>query len=78
MESGNGHRVSFTTKGNEGWYEEWAIPNDIIASCGGIGAWKVVNESSVVVGGNDSGLVRLLRLSRGTGWFRVPASLKVI
>lgn len=62
-----GDRFVFTTKGNEDWCEEWGVPDDTVVSCAGVGAWMVVNESSVVLGGGDGGIVRLIRTSRGAG-----------
>jgi nuclear pore complex protein Nup160 len=62
-----GDRFVFMTKGNDDWSEEWAVPDDVIVACGGVGAWTVVHEGSVALGGGDGGIVRLLRLSQGSG-----------
>ncbi len=66
FKSGRGDRVVFTTKGNEDWCEEWAVPDDVIVGCGGAGAWTAVDENVMVLGGGDGGIVRLTRSSRGS------------
>ena len=57
-------RMVFTTKGNDEWCEEWAVPDDVVSACGGVGAWTVIDESNVVLGGGDGGIVRLVRSGR--------------
>ncbi|WVQ96857.1 hypothetical protein IAU59_003964 [Kwoniella sp. CBS 9459] len=58
---GTEDRFVFTTKGNEEWYEEWEVPEDVIASCGGVGAWTALDENTVILGGGDGGIVKLSR-----------------
>ena len=57
--------MAFTAKDNEDWCEEWTVPEDVVAACGGVGAWTAVDESNVVLGGGDGGIIRLTRLGRG-------------
>lgn len=59
--SGPGDRVAFKVKGDEDWCEEWEIPQDTIAACGGVGAIKVNDEDTVILGVGDGGIVRLTR-----------------
>ncbi|WWD18377.1 hypothetical protein CI109_102827 [Kwoniella shandongensis] len=59
--TGSGDRFVFTTKGNEDWSEEYEVPDDVIAACGGVGAWTVLDEDTVVLGGGDGGIVKLTR-----------------
>ena len=65
FKSGHGDRMVFTAKNNEQWCEEWTVPEDLVAACGGVGSWTAVDESNVVLGGGDGGIVRLTRLGRG-------------
>ncbi|WVF69357.1 hypothetical protein IAT40_004133 [Kwoniella sp. CBS 6097] len=58
---GTEDRFVFTTKGNEEWYEEYEVPEDVIAACGGVGAWTALNEDTVILGGGDGGIVKLSR-----------------
>ena len=67
--AGRGDRFVFPTTGSDEWSEEWAVPDDMIAACGGVGAWIVLHESNVVLGGGDGGIVRLLRSTRGGGTY---------
>ncbi|WVR06261.1 hypothetical protein IAU60_003291 [Kwoniella sp. DSM 27419] len=59
-------RFVFSTKGNEEWHEEFAVPEDIVRSCAGVGAWTVLDENTVVLGGGDGGIVRLVRTGHWT------------
>lgn len=68
---GVGDRFVFTTKGNDQWCEEWLIPDDVIASCGGFGAWTVIDENALLLGGVDGGVLRVTRSSRSNGMFPV-------
>ncbi|OCF41500.1 hypothetical protein I317_04703 [Kwoniella heveanensis CBS 569] len=54
-------RFVFTTKGHDEWYEEWEVPEDVIAACGGVGAWTALDENTVILGGGDGGIVKLSR-----------------
>jgi nuclear pore complex protein Nup160 len=61
---GRGHRFNFTTRGNDDWVEEVDVPEDVLRSCGGISTWAAVDELNAVLGGNDGGIVRLVRSNR--------------
>jgi len=61
-----GSMMSFTVKSGDEWCEEWEVPDEIIAGCGGVGSWTVVNENLVVLGGGDGGIVRLIRPDSGS------------
>lgn len=62
---GQGSRFSFTTRGNDDWVEEFQVPHDSLVNCGGVGAWTVVDELNVLLGGGDGGILRLTRSNRG-------------
>lgn len=50
-----------SSKGLDDWYEEWKVPEDTLTACGGIGAWTVIDEDTLILGGGDGGIVRLTR-----------------
>ncbi|KAK6908300.1 hypothetical protein I203_102301 [Kwoniella mangroviensis CBS 8507] len=58
---GTEDRFVFTTKGNDDWYEEWEVPEDVIGACSGISAWTPLDENTIVLGGGDGGIVRVTR-----------------
>ncbi|WWC70656.1 uncharacterized protein I206_104607 [Kwoniella pini CBS 10737] len=58
---GTEDRFVFTTKGNDDWYEEWEIPEDVIVSCSGISAWTALDENTIILGGGDGGIIRVTR-----------------
>jgi nuclear pore complex protein Nup160 len=57
-------QVSLSTKGMDDWCEEWQVPEETLTACGGVGAWRVVDEDTVILGGGDGGIVRLTRAGR--------------
>jgi nuclear pore complex protein Nup160 len=66
-----GDRMDFSVGSGSEWCEEWQVPDEVIAGCGGVGSWTVVNENMVVLGGGDGGIVRLIRQeSNSSGMFR--------
>ncbi|WVQ72883.1 hypothetical protein IAR50_002444 [Cryptococcus sp. DSM 104548] len=83
----SGDRFSFTLQNDEEWSEEWEVPEDVIGSCGGVGATTVVDERTAVLGGGDGGIVILTRSGpyapafgewqathhRGSSMFRLPS-----
>ncbi|ODN74422.1 hypothetical protein L202_06819 [Cryptococcus amylolentus CBS 6039] len=87
FEPSSGERFSFTLQNGEQWSEEWEVPEDVIGSCGGVGATTVVDERTVVLGGGDGGIVILTRSGpyapafgewqathhRGSSMFRLPS-----
>jgi nuclear pore complex protein Nup160 len=62
---GQGSRFSFTTRGNDDWVEEFQVPHDVLANCGGVGTWTVVDELNVLLGCGDGGILRVSRSNRG-------------
>ena len=56
-------RFAFTTSGD--WCEDLEMTDEILNACGGISAWTVVDEETVVLGGYDGGTVRLARGKNG-------------
>lgn len=54
-------RSVVSTKGLDDWYEEWEVPEDTLTACAGIGAWTVIDEDTLILGGGDGGIVRLTR-----------------
>ncbi|WWC88782.1 uncharacterized protein L201_003695 [Kwoniella dendrophila CBS 6074] len=54
-------RFVFTTKGNEDWYEEWEVPEDVVVTCSGISPWTALDENTLILGGGDGGIVRVTR-----------------
>lgn len=56
--------VKLTTKGMEDWCEEWEVPEETLVACGGVGAWRVIDEDTIVLGGADGGIVRLTRAGK--------------
>jgi nuclear pore complex protein Nup160 len=56
----NGRSI-VSTKSLDDWYEEWEVPEDTLTACGGIGAWTVIDEDTLILGGGDGGIVRLTR-----------------
>ncbi|KAK4684665.1 hypothetical protein P7C73_g5499, partial [Tremellales sp. Uapishka_1] len=63
-------RFGFATKNHDDWSEEWVVPEDVIEACGGVGAWEVMDDSTVILGGGDGGIVRLKRDGqwKGVNW----------
>ncbi|WVW84551.1 hypothetical protein I302_106585 [Kwoniella bestiolae CBS 10118] len=59
--SGTEDRFVFTTKGNDEWYEEWEVPEDVIGACSGVSAWTALDENTLVLGGGDGGIARVTR-----------------
>ncbi|WWC62448.1 uncharacterized protein I303_105044 [Kwoniella dejecticola CBS 10117] len=58
---GTEDRFIFTTKGNDDWYEEWQVPEDVVVACSGVSAWTALNENIIILGGGDGGIVRIHR-----------------
>lgn len=56
-----GGRYGLSVKGLEDWYEEWSVPEETLTACGGVGAWTVIDEDTLVLGAGDGGIVRLTR-----------------
>jgi nuclear pore complex protein Nup160 len=56
--------VELSTKGMDDWCEEWDVPEETLVACGGVGAWKVIDEDTIVLGGGDGGIVRLTRAGK--------------
>ncbi|WRT67678.1 uncharacterized protein IL334_004650 [Kwoniella shivajii] len=54
-------RFVFTTKGQDDWYEEWEVPEDVIVACNGTGAWTALDENTIILGGGDGGIVKIHR-----------------
>jgi nuclear pore complex protein Nup160 len=62
--------VKMTNKGMDDWCEEWEVPEETLVACGGVGAWRVIDEDTIVLGGADGGIVRLTRAGKwGRGMF---------
>jgi nuclear pore complex protein Nup160 len=55
-----GDRIKFAPKEAE-WVEEWEIEPDTVAAIREVGSWAVTDENTVVIGGADGGIVRLVR-----------------
>jgi nuclear pore complex protein Nup160 len=69
----SGRRFAFTTRGDD-WSEEYEVPEEVIAACGAVSAWHVVDSETVVLGGTDGGIIRLARSDqRGDGEFHFDA-----
>jgi nuclear pore complex protein Nup160 len=56
--------TELSMKGMDDWCEEWEVPEETLVACGGVGAWRVIDEDTVVLGGGDGGVVRLTRAGR--------------
>jgi nuclear pore complex protein Nup160 len=54
-----GGRTIFTVDQDETWFEEWSLPEEVVAGCWGISTWTVVDEGTVVLGGMDGGIIRV-------------------
>ncbi|RXK41625.1 hypothetical protein M231_01124 [Tremella mesenterica] len=61
---GKGSRVSFDLRNTDEWCEEYVVPDETVASCGGIGAWIAIDEDGVVLGCGDGGIIRCSRSRR--------------
>ena len=59
--SAPGGALVVSAKGLDDWYEEWKVPEDTLAACGGVGAWTVIDEDTLILGSGDGGIVRLTR-----------------
>lgn len=66
-------RIVPSLQGLEDWYEEWAVPEETLTSCGGVGAWTVIDEDTIVLGAGDGGIVRLTRSGK---WGRSESARK--
>ncbi|WVQ80541.1 hypothetical protein IAT38_002646 [Cryptococcus sp. DSM 104549] len=58
---GTGDRFVFTTRGGGDWSEQFEPAQEDIVACGGVGAWTVLDEDTVVLGGGDGGIVKMTR-----------------
>jgi nuclear pore complex protein Nup160 len=56
--------LELSTKGMDDWSEEWEVPEETLGACGGVGAWRVIDEDTIVLGGGDGGIVRLTRAGK--------------
>jgi len=70
----NGDRLELTTKGMDTWCEEWEVPEETLVACGGVGAWRVIDEDTIVLGGGDGGIVRLTRAGKWGRGLSTPLS----
>lgn len=58
--TGKADRLSYSTK-SEDWCEEYEVPDEVVGACGEVGSWIVLDDATVVLGGDDGGIVRLVR-----------------
>ncbi|ORY31381.1 nucleoporin Nup120/160-domain-containing protein [Naematelia encephala] len=65
FEVDSGDRFDFSLNANEEWCEEYSLSEEILNACGGLGAWTVLNPSTVVLGCADGGIVKAVRSHRG-------------
>lgn len=60
FEQGKGDRIAFSVAGDD-WCEEYNVDSEVLAAAGGIGAWTVLDENTLILGGADGGIIRLTR-----------------
>ncbi|ORX40189.1 nucleoporin Nup120/160-domain-containing protein [Kockovaella imperatae] len=61
FKSERGARFIFMTTGGVEWCEEFDVPEDVISQAGGVCPVAIVDSETVVLGGADGGIIRVIR-----------------